>query len=77
MRLNIKIPLILFGLLSAFAINAQDRKIDKLEMLYDQGNYKMVIRRSERLMSSETYEKHPAPRVFHALAEYLVKYSKV
>jgi len=70
MRLNIKITLIIFGLLSTFAVTAQDRKIDKLEMLYDQGNYKMVIRRSERLMSSEAYEKHPSPKVFHALAEY-------
>jgi cell wall-associated NlpC family hydrolase len=50
----------------------QDKKIDKLEMLYDQGNYKIVLRRSEKLMRTIGYEKHPSPVLFHALAEYQV-----
>jgi cell wall-associated NlpC family hydrolase len=50
----------------------QDKKIDKLEMLYDQGNYDIVLRRSEKLMRTPGYEKHPSPVLFHALAEYQV-----
>lgn len=50
----------------------QDKKIDKLEMLYDQGNYKIVLRRSEKLMRTEAYKKHPSPVLFHALSEYQV-----
>ncbi len=50
----------------------QDKKIDKLEMLYDQGNYKIVLRRSEKLMRKAEYDKHPSPVLFHALAEYQV-----
>lgn len=48
----------------------QDKKIDKLEMLYDQGNYKIVIKKSSKLMTKEEYKDHPSPLVFHSLAEY-------
>jgi cell wall-associated NlpC family hydrolase len=48
----------------------QNKKIDRLEMFYDQGNYKMVLRKSERLLRDDDYKKHPSVTVFHALAEY-------
>lgn len=51
-------------------VSAQDKKIDKLEMLYDQGNYKLVMKKSEKLMHKDEYKNHPSPVVFHALAEY-------
>lgn len=51
---------------------AQDKKIDKLEMLYDQGNFNIVLRRSDKLMRTTGYEKHPSPVLFHALSEYQV-----
>lgn len=49
---------------------AQDKKIDKLEMLYDQGHYKLVYKKSGNLLSKDDYKNHPSPLVFHALAEY-------
>ncbi|MCB9188001.1 MAG: C40 family peptidase [Flavobacteriales bacterium] len=48
----------------------QDKKIDKLEMLYDQGHYKLVYKKAEKLMTNEEYKDHPSPLVFHALSEY-------
>lgn len=50
--------------------HAQDKKIDKLEMLYDQGNYSIVLRKSSKMLGTPEYKQHPAPMVFHALAEY-------
>ncbi len=49
---------------------AQDKKIDRLEMLYDQGNYKIVMRKSDRLLRNENYKSHPSPILFKALSEY-------
>lgn len=49
---------------------AQDKKIDKLEMLYDQGHYKLVFKKAEKLMTKEEYKNHPSPLVFHSLSEY-------
>jgi len=66
---------LIISFLSLFFVNgllAQNRKIDKLEMLYDQGNYKMVLRRSDKLIRNEDYKSHPSPVLFHALAEYQV-----
>ena len=70
MKLKFFIGVIVFLIVNS--ISAQDKKIDKLEMLYDQGNYKIVLRKSEKLMRSDEYKKHPSPVLFHALAEYQV-----
>jgi cell wall-associated NlpC family hydrolase len=48
----------------------QDKKLDKIEMYYDQGNYKKVINRTEALLTKPGYKDHPTPLLFHALAEY-------
>jgi peptidoglycan DL-endopeptidase CwlO len=48
----------------------QDKNLDKIEMFYDQGNYKKVIKRSQTLLSKAAYKNHPTPLLFHALAEY-------
>jgi cell wall-associated NlpC family hydrolase len=64
------ISLVLGFILSAAIGVAQDKKIDKLEMLYDQGHYKIVYKKSQKLMNKEEYATHPSPVAFHALAEY-------
>lgn len=66
----------LFVLLTTTVLaSAQDKRIDKLEMLYDQGNYKLVLKKSEKLMHKDEYKNHPSPVVFHALAEYMLSKS--
>lgn len=60
--------LIVFLVLGQFS--AQNKKVDKLEMYYDQGNFKIVLRKSSKLLRSDEYKTHPSPHVFHALAEY-------
>ncbi len=39
-------------------------------MLYDQGNYKIVLRKSDKLLRNEKYKSHPSPILFKALSEY-------
>lgn len=67
---NIKFILLLVVVFFTVEIGAQDKKLDKLEMLYDQGHYKIVIKKSSKLLSNDEYKNHPSPLVFHALAEY-------
>ncbi|CAG5080144.1 C40 family peptidase [Parvicella tangerina] len=67
---NVRFILVAGLLLVVATVSAQDKKLDKLEMLYDQGNYKIVLRKSGRLMTKTAYQDHPSPVVFHALAEY-------
>jgi peptidoglycan DL-endopeptidase CwlO len=61
--------LLVFVMFSICSIG-QDKKLDKIEMFYDQGNYTKVIKRSEMLLSKSDYKNHPAPLLFQALAEY-------
>ncbi len=66
----VRVILLFFGVFWMFTTSAQDKKLDKLEMLYDQGHYKIVYKRSGKLMTKDEYKNHPSPVVFHALAEY-------
>jgi hypothetical protein len=49
-------------------MKAQDRNLDRLEMLYDQGHYKMVKNRSERLAKQDKYAQHPLPKLYSSLS---------
>lgn len=66
---NIILLVLSFGFIVP-RVYSQDKKIDKLEMLYDQGHYKLVFKKSEKLMTKDDYKDHPSPVIFHALAEY-------
>ncbi|MCB9195912.1 MAG: C40 family peptidase [Flavobacteriales bacterium] len=77
MRYAVLNSLFLIGFLCFQGVYAQDKKVDKLEMLYDQGNYKIVLRKSSKMLHMDEYKNHPAPVVFHALSEYqLSKYNE-
>lgn len=55
----------------------QNKTYDKLEMLYDQGNYKKVYKKSDKLLRTDTYKNSPQASIFHAISEYqLAKTSK-
>ena len=46
---------------------SQDPKLDKLEMLYDQGHYAKVVRKSKRLIKDTSYVNHPLPYMWKAI----------
>ena len=49
---------------------AQDRKIDQLEILYDQGYYRKVLRKSKKLMADPAYDYSGLPVYYKALATF-------
>jgi peptidoglycan DL-endopeptidase CwlO len=51
---------------------AQNKKLDKIEMLYDQGNYKKAMTKSESLMANPAYKNHPTPLLFYSLSKYQI-----
>lgn len=58
----------LFFTLSFFAVEAQVKQIDKLEMLYDQGHYGMVYRKANRLLDIPDYDYSYQPEFYKSLA---------
>ena len=50
------------------SINAQDPKLDKLEMFYDQGHFGKVLRKSKRMLKDTAYSNHPLPVMWKALS---------
>lgn len=55
---------------------AQDINLDKLEMLYDQGHLKMVLRRSERLLKQTEYKNHPLPLLYKSMSTFRLSLEK-
>lgn len=51
-------------------INAQVRAFDKLEILYDQGHYKMVYRSANRLLDKPDYDYSLQPEFYKSLAMF-------
>lgn len=47
---------------------SQDRKIDQLEILYDQGHYSKVIKKSSRLLANPAYDYSGLPGYYKSLA---------
>ena len=63
-----KIGLILsFTLLSNF-IFSQVKEFDKLEMLYSQKHYKMVFRKSNRLLNNPEFDFSQLPNYYKSLS---------
>lgn len=62
-----KVLIVLFLLLTGFSFG-QDIQLDKLEMYYDQGHYKMVKRRAERLLDNPAYDNSLVPGYYAALS---------
>ncbi|TNE54458.1 MAG: NlpC/P60 family protein [Bacteroidetes bacterium] len=68
MNLSRKHILFIFGLLLNFSLLAQVREFDKLEMLYDQGHYKAVYRKSGRLLDNPEYDYSRIPTFYRCLS---------
>ncbi len=54
----------------------QDRTIDKIEMLYDQGNYSKVFRKTRKLQKDSKYQNSAPVKLFEALAVYQLTKTK-
>jgi cell wall-associated NlpC family hydrolase len=62
--------LLLLGILlfNSIQLLAQNKAYDKLEMLYDQGHYKKVLRQTNRLLKKEEHQKAILPGYYKGLA---------
>lgn len=49
-------------------VSAQNRDFDRLEMLYDQGHYKKVLRRANKLSSKPEYANAVLPSYYKSMA---------
>lgn len=63
-----RILLLFLVLVSWFGLAAQNRKIDKLEMLFSQRHYKRVYRKSNRLLDNPEYDYSVMPSYYNSLA---------
>lgn len=61
--------------LSSF-VWGQDRTIDKIEMLYDQGNYSKVFRKTKKLQQDSKYQNNAPIKLFESLAAYQLSKTK-
>ncbi len=59
--------ILLFFIFPSFA---QNRKLDKLEMYYDQGNYEVVYRKSKRYLGKPEFDHSALPSFYKALSMY-------
>jgi peptidoglycan DL-endopeptidase CwlO len=55
---------------------AQVKEIDKLEMLYSQGHYKMVYRRANRLLDNPEFDYSMMPNFYKSLALFQLSKNK-
>ncbi|MGB1103069.1 MAG: C40 family peptidase [Crocinitomicaceae bacterium] len=62
-----KLVFILFAFVS-IAAYSQDKKIDQLEILYDQGYYHKVLRKAEKLLAKPEYDYSGLPSFYRALS---------
>ena len=56
--------------MGSFYSNAQHRKMDRLEQYYDQGHYKMVYRKSGRMLGRSEYDYSIIPSYYRAMSSF-------
>jgi peptidoglycan DL-endopeptidase CwlO len=57
-----------FIFLIPFSLFSQNRDFDRLELLYDQGHYKKVLRRATKLSSKPAFENSVLPSYYRSMA---------
>lgn len=73
--MKISISIIILLVYSKFSYG-QNKTFDRIEMLYDQRNYKKVYKISDKLLSDNSYKNSPNVLLFHTLSEYQLAKSK-
>lgn len=66
----------LMGFFLSSFVWGQDRTIDKIEMLYDQGNYSKVFRKTKKLQKDSKYQNSAPIKLFESLAAYQLSKTK-
>ncbi len=59
-----------------FIINGQKNQVDYLELLYDQGHYKMVYNKSKRLLKKDEISQNYSILFFNSLSEFMLSSNK-
>lgn len=59
---------LIFSFAAIASSYAQDRKIDQLEMFYDQGYYTKVLRKADKLLADPLYDYSGLPSFYRSLA---------
>ena len=67
-RMKSLIIITVFVLGCGFTANAQNPDFDKLEMFYDQGHYKKVYRRSNRMLDKPEYDFSLLPKYYKSIS---------
>lgn len=56
--------------------NSQVTKLNYIELLYDQGHYKNVFKKSKRLLNKESIQNKNSILLFYSLSEYMLSKEK-
>lgn len=67
---------LLFSLFWLMQVNAQNPKIDRLEMLFSQKHYKKVYRKSNRLLDNPEYDFSMMPSYYKSLSMFQLSQNK-
>lgn len=62
------ITLFLVGLVFSFQSYSQDRKVDVLEILYNQNNYRSIVRKTTKMIDKKGYEDNELVHLFQSVA---------
>jgi hypothetical protein len=63
-----RLLLLTFFLTITFLGSTQDRKIDLLTLIYNQGHYRKVVRVSEKMITKKGYDKNPTVYLYQSAA---------
>lgn len=74
--MNIKKTLFIITLFTISFAFGQDKNLDKLEMYYDQGHYKIVLRKSNKLIDNPDYDYTVVPRLYKSMALFQLNQNK-
>jgi len=59
-----------------YFINGQKNQVDYLELLYDQGHYKMVYNKSNRLLKKDKLTQNTSVLFFNSFSEFMLSNNK-
>jgi len=61
---------VFFFAFTVAAVSAQDKKIDRLEVYYDQGHYTKTLRQSKKLLANPEYDYSGLPSFYKSIAQF-------
>lgn len=71
-----KLSVFVITLLIQFTVLGQNPKIDKLEMLFDQGHYQRVYRKANQLLDNPDYDFSMLPKYYKSISLFQMSQNK-